>query len=235
MTGILITGANRGIGLGMVRECLRRESYTVYATCRQPDEAADLHDLKSTHGDRLHIVQLDVTDGDSIAGAVETVRQHTDALDVLVNNAGVNLPGQQQTFDSMTADKMLSMFRVNVAGPLLVTRAFLDLLKNGDDATVVNVSSQMGSLEWKNSGGYYGYSPSKAALNMVTRLFAADLKPHGITSITTHPGWVQTDMGGENANLTPEESARGMIDLIENTTPANNGGFYRWDGSEHPW
>lgn len=235
MTRILITGANRGIGLGMVRECLGRDDYTVYATCRQPDDAADLHDLKDTHGDRLHIVQMDVTDEDSIAGAVGAVQQHTHALDVLVNNAGINLPGEQQTFTAMTADDMLSVFHVNVAGPLLVTRAFVDLLKQGEGAKVVNVSSQMGSLDWKTSGGYYGYSPSKAALNMVTRLFAADLKPHGITSITTHPGWVQTDMGGASANLTPEESASGMIDLIENTTSANNGGFYRWDGSEHPW
>jgi NAD(P)-dependent dehydrogenase (short-subunit alcohol dehydrogenase family) len=125
--------------------------------------------------------------------------------------------------------------RVNAIGPLMMSKAFAPLLRNGDNRRLVNITSQLGSLWRKESGGQYDYCASKAALNMYTRTLAADLKSDNITTVMVHPGWVQTDMGGESADLTPQESAQAVINLIDGLTPEMNGGFYRQDGTEHPW
>ncbi|MEM6285387.1 MAG: SDR family NAD(P)-dependent oxidoreductase, partial [Chloroflexota bacterium] len=119
--------------------------------------------------------------------------------------------------------------------PVMVARAFVPLLRNGGNRRLISITSQLGSLWRKESGGLYDYCASKAALNMYTRTLAADLKSDGITTVLIHPGWVQTDMGGGRADLTPEESASAVIDVIDSLTPEMNGGFYRHDGSEHPW
>jgi NAD(P)-dependent dehydrogenase (short-subunit alcohol dehydrogenase family) len=117
----------------------------------------------------------------------------------------------------------------------MVTRAFVDFLKHGKNARLVNISSALGSLTLRQSTGYYGYNASKAALNMFTRMLAVELSPFGIVTVTVHPGWVQTDMGGRGAPLTPQESVQGLIKLIDGLTASHNGLYYRWDGEALPW
>jgi len=235
MRRIIVTGANRGIGLAITREYLENSTAQVFATARNPQNATDLHQLQGAYGDRLHLIPLDQTDEASVNAAADVVRERTDAMDVLINNAGMNMPGAEQKLDTLDIDALLHVMRVNVGGPLLVTRALRPLLAAGENAAIVNISSQMGSMQWMTRGGNYAYSPSKAALNMVTRSMAADLNADGITTVTVHPGWVQTDMGGPSASLTPVESARGIVALTARLTPAHNGQFFRWDGTEHPW
>ncbi|MEQ8672113.1 MAG: SDR family oxidoreductase [Aggregatilineales bacterium] len=231
---IFITGANRGIGLEFVRQYLANGD-TVFAAARKPDEATELNALKSVYPDTLIPVQIDLIDDATIIDAAQSVREHTDSLDVLINNAGINPPGKFQEFGALDSQGMLFMLHVNTVAPLMVVQAFIDLLKAGDNPRVVNVSSQVGSFDWKRNGGSYGYAPSKSALNMVTNLLGYDLKPMGITAITTHPGWVQTDMGGPNASLTPEESVSGLITLIDGLTTSDAGKFYKWNGEQHEW
>jgi NAD(P)-dependent dehydrogenase (short-subunit alcohol dehydrogenase family) len=235
MTRILITGANRGIGLEIVRQYANLDTNHIFATCRQPDAAADLQALAADHVGRITILPLDVTDPSSIGAAAAAVADQVDGLDLLINNAGINPPGETQTFDAIDADQLLFVLQVNAAGPLLVAQAFAELLRAGVRPVIVNVSSQMGSLQRGMSSGYYGYRSSKAALNMITRCMAADLRSAGVLVVTVHPGWVQTDMGGSNATLTPVESAQGLIALFDGLTTADTGGFFNWDGSPHPW
>ena len=235
MERILITGANRGIGLGLVRRYLDLGQPRVFAACRQPDAAAELNRLALQHGERLTVIPLDVTDLDSIASAAEQVAAQVDGLDLLINNAGINPKGNTQDFETIRPETMLAVMAVNVVGPLMVAKGFVDLLKAGSKVRVVNISSQMGSLTNRPNGGPYAYCASKSALNMVTRTLAADLRPYGITMIMVHPGWVQTDMGGAKATLTPETSSHSMVDFFATLEGKHNGLFYRWDGQPLPW
>lgn len=238
MTRILITGANRGIGLELVRQYLQRGDVMVFAGCRHPERATALLTLNNryAYAERLYIVQLDVTDAGSIAHAAEIVGQHVNGLDLLINNAAINPKTGIQDLDCISAEEMLNILHVNTVAPVMVTRAFLRLLRRGDHPVVVNISSMMGSIANKRSGGYYGYCASKAGLNMVTRTLAADLSTDGITCVAVNPGWVQTDMGGSGAHLTPQQSVEGMLRLFDGLTPEDSGGFMQWDGRKSlPW
>lgn len=235
MERILITGANRGIGLGLVRRYLELGERRVFATCRRPDAASELQQLAGQHGDRLTVLPLEVTDLDSIAAAAKQVAQQIDGLDLLINNAGINPKDGSQDFAAITPETMLNVMNVNVVGPLMVVKGFVDLLKAGNNVRLVNISSQMGSLTNRPNGGPYAYCSSKSALNMVTRTLAADLKPYGVTTITVHPGWVRTDMGGPNASLTAEDSTHSMVAFFDTLNASHNGLFYRWDGESLPW
>jgi NAD(P)-dependent dehydrogenase (short-subunit alcohol dehydrogenase family) len=234
MERILITGTNRGLGLGMVQHYLQREGTYVFATCRNPASAIELNRLAATNPRRMTIIPLDVSDEAAIDASAETVRQHTDGLDILINNAAIN-PRHVQTFENITPDLMRQVFQTNTLAPLLVVKAYLDLLKKGHNVRVVNISTQVGSMTWKQSGGSYAYATSKAALNMVTRCLAADLRAYGIITVMLHPGWVQTDMGGSSAPLTIAESVSSILRLIDGLTDKHNGGFFKWNGEVHPW
>ena len=236
MTRYLITGSNRGLGLEMVRHLSQRENVTIFATCRKPVEADVLNTIAEEHPNKVMVVQLDVTNQDSIDASVEVVKEHTDGLDVLINNAAINPPRRYQSFETLDAEGFTFMLQVNTVAPLMIVKAYADLLKAGMNTKIVNISSQLGSLTTVSSGNFgYGYTTSKAGLNMVTRCLAGDLGPEGIICVMLHPGWVQTDMGGANANLTPDESITGVLNVIDGLTPQDNGMFYRWDGSVHPW
>lgn len=230
MQNVFITGANRGLGLALAHQFVANGDH-VYATARQPEQATDLQTLA---GDNLTVLQLDVGDEASIASCAKALKSHTDSLDVLINNAGIN-PRGVQTFADVDAQTMMDVFYINAVAPLMVVRGLVDFLKNGTNSRIVNVSSQMGSMDWMTRGGAYAYSPSKAGLNMVTRSMATDLKAQGITTITLHPGWVQTDMGGPNASITPQESAEGIFKLTQRLTAEDNGNFFKWNGDPHPW
>lgn len=240
MRRILITGSNRGIGLALVRHYVQTDAL-IFATCRRPGVADELQHIAAQHPNRVKVLQLDVIDAQSIAGCVDEVRQQTDGLDMLVNNAGI-LPGGVDDRDAnishlgdLEADAMLHVFRVNSISPVLVTQAFAPLLRNGTDARVINVSSDAGSITMRSKGCDYSYPASKAALNMMTRCLAGDLRADGIRVISVHPGFIKTDMGGVNATLTLDEAIPSLVQTIDGITLDDTGQFFNWDGKKVDW
>ena len=237
-TTALVTGANRGLGLEWVRQLADTVDH-LYATCRRPAAADDLQALAEAHPDTVTVLGLDVTDDDAIADAVARVRREQGVLHLLVNNAGVSGGATSDRFGSVDAETMTEVLRVNAVGPHLMTQAFAELLTAGADdrgtATVVNVTSQLGSIERTSGGGWHSYKASKAALNMGTRLQAAELKGNDVIVVAMHPGWVRTDMGGSNARLSTEESVTGMLDVIDDLELSHTGQFLAYDGDELPW
>ncbi|MCY4466025.1 MAG: SDR family oxidoreductase [Chloroflexi bacterium] len=236
MQRVLITGANRGIGFELAKQYVAAGDALVFAGCRKPAGAAALNDLVQHAADRLVIVQLDVNDAQSIAAATEQIAARAGALDILINNAGINPRGDHQSshLGSLSADDVSEVITTNAVGSLIVTQACRTLLAAGDNPRVVMISSGMGSMQ-RTRGDSYAYRMSKAAMNMAARVLAFDAAMAGITTITANPGWVRTDMGGASAVLEPEESGAGLRDLIGGLTNEDKGKFYQYDGSELPW
>lgn len=236
MKRILITGANRGVGFELTQQYVQSGDVHIFATCRTPDKASDLNVLAQKHPDSITVVQLDINDSRSIEASVKAVELHTDKLDILINNAGIYPKGghQSQSLGHLSIDDVAEVVTTNSVSPLIVTQAYRHLLKKGDNPRVVMISSQMGSLINAGSGAY-AYRMSKASMNMAARLLANDSGMSGIITITTHPGWVQTDMGGASASITPTESASGLIKLIRGLSRSDNGKFYKWNGEIHVW
>lgn len=238
MQPIMITGANRGLGLEFARQYLERGA-RVFAGCRRPAEAQQLQTLRAAHPQRLSIVSLDVAAPNSIQTAHATVRSQVDGLDVLINSAGIySSRGSEEPSEqlgALTFEDALTVLRVNAVAPLIMAQEYLDLLRAGHDAKIVSISSEYGSVS-ANMGGFpYYYSASKAALNMFMRSLAGDAKRWGIITVLLDPGWVRTDMGGPAAPVTPRESVRGMIGVIDALTPRQNGRFFTWQGHELAW
>lgn len=219
---ILVTGANRGIGLELCRLFVEG-GHTVTGTVREPTSAGPLRETGAA------VETLDVQRDASVEAFA--ARWGDRPLDILVNNAGV---GAWTPLDRTTTDELLRVFDINAVGPLRVTRALLPALK-ATRGRVFHITSKMGSIGDTPSGGSYAYRMSKAALNMASANLAADLRPAGVTSIVLHPGWVQTDMGGRNAPLTVAESARSLASLIERTGFEATGQFLNYDGRPIPW
>lgn len=230
----LVTGANRGLGLEFVRQLAGRGD-RVLAACRRPGEAGDLRALADEHAGRVTLLQLDVADEGSIHEALKTAACAVDALSLLINNAGISGEGRQSSFGKLSQEEMLRVFRINAAGPMLVTQAARALLKAAQGAIVANITSGLGSIENTANGSWHSYRASKAALNMLTRCMAADLREHGIIAVALSPGWVQTDMGGAHADLAPEVSIRGMLEVLGGLSMRDSGGFRSHKGSEMPW
>lgn len=226
MSTVLITGANRGIGLAFAR-AYAADGWHVHAACREPDQANDLNAIEGevqTHG-------LDVADADSV---VELARELEDiSLDVLINNAGVG-GGDGRSFGELDYAMFAHVLDVNVLGPLRMAEAFTPHLEIDRGGVLANVTSGLGSIE-NNTGGMIKYRTSKAALNQAMVTVAHELVDRGIVTILVHPGWVRTRMGGDHANLAPEEAVEGMRQVIANAKPADNGRFFRYDGSNLPW
>ena len=234
MRRVLITGASRGLGLEFVRQCLARGA-SVFAGCRTPEHALDLQMLSAVHPEQLTVLTLDVTDEATIDASVEIIRSQVDGLDLLINNAGVYPRGELPT--TLNAETLLQAFRVNSIGPMIVAQRCLELLRAGDHTKIVNISSKMGSLWWKEKEGGedYSYCSSKAALNMLTRTLAFDLRSDGIIVVALIPGWVQTDMGGSDADLALTESVGGLLKVVDRLTLADTSKLFTWEGREHPW
>lgn len=235
MERIFITGANRGIGLELTRQYLTLTDTRIFAAARRPEAATELQALAAAQPDRLTMISLEVTDAAAIAQAAQIVAAQAGALDVLINNAAINPPQAAQTLDSIRVETMQYTLHINTIAPLMIVQALRGLLRNGRNPRIANISSEMGSLAERTYGADYAYCTSKAALNMVTRGLAADLRRDKITVIALDPGWVQTDMGGEEASLTPQESAQGIRAVLGSLSLPASGQFLRWDGRQNPW
>lgn len=235
MQSILITGANRGIGLALTRRLLELGE-RVFAGVREPAKAAVLQDLPPELRERLTVVELDVTRDDSVRRAAREVATHTSGLDVLVNMAGISPAPHDARLDTVDLATCSAAFETNVLGPLRTAQAFLPLLRKAArperPARLVNVSSGVASLAGKDNGIFYAYGVSKAALNMLSRTEAFDLKDSQICVVALDPGWVRTDLGGPNAHLAPEESARACAELILGLPLSSTGKFLHYSGSE---
>ncbi len=216
---VLITGANRGIGLALTRAYLERGD-RVAATCRVPAKAGDLNALKETFRDDLLIPRVDVNLGRSVLAAAEQVEEHFPRLDVLINNAGISPGRAQDGLEALEMTQLRDAFETNALGPLRTTRAFLPLLRKSKQARVVNVSSGLGSLSHKppERDRFYAYAASKAALNMFTRVSAAEFREEGICIVSITPGWVRTEMGGAEAKLDPAAVADEMVAAVDTLT-----------------
>ena len=221
---VLVTGANRGIGLELCRQLVAARA-RVIATVRRPEAAQELATLP------VSIEALDVSDPESVEALAERLDEVE--LDVLVNNAGMG--GVGDGIQDLDFENMQEAFAVNSLGPLRVTQALLPHLLRGQRRTVVHISSNMGSLTNNLQGGCYAYRASKTALNMLNRCLALELAGKGFTCTVLHPGWVQTDMGGEGAPVPVVESVRGLLRVIVNLTPEDNGRFLDFEGKELPW
>lgn len=226
---VFITGASRGLGLEFVRQYLAAGAQ-VYAAAREP-QVGKLAQLAEEHAGRLTLIELDVPSEPQLQAAVATVRQQTTALDLLINNAGLNLRGME--LGTYERGAMLEVLHVNAVAPILIGQAFRGLLDQGTAPKLVNLSSQVGSFSWNKSGSSPLYAASKAALNMYTRAFAREGAP--IITVAVHPGWVQTDMGGPSAPLAPAQAVEQLRSLIARLTPADNGQFFNYDGRPHPY
>jgi len=223
-TTVLITGANRGIGL----ECARQfaaKGYRVIGTVRDPADASEL----SAVADRVE--PLHVTDATSVAALAHLLSGVP--IDMLLNNAGV-FDNNDLTVDTVDFAVMEHTLAVNTLGPLRVTQALLPNLRAGKRRTILNLSSQLGSIA-DSSGRWYAYRASKAALNQINKTLSAELAPEGFICVVLHPGWVRTDMGGASATYSPQESVGGLIAVIEQLGPSDTGRFYDFKGAPIPW
>ena len=222
---VLITGANRGLGFEFARQ-YSAAGWKVIGTARKPATATDLKDLG------VRVLQLDVADAQSVAAMAAALAD--EPIDLLINNAGMaNRDGMD--FETMDFDAVERVLAVNTIGPMRVTRALLPNLRAGKGKQIVHITSGLGSIEENTGGGYYGYRESKAALNMFNRSLAWNYKDEGFTSVVMSPGWVRTDMGGPEANLSPEESITGMKKVIDGLTIEDTGTFQSWDGKNRAW
>jgi len=230
VSNIVITGANRGIGLALASLYARRGD-TVFACCRTPSSANALQAL--AEGASLRVLPLDVRDEASVATLASTLGDTP--VDTLINNAGVSGgPLEEQTATRMNFGAWADAFDTNAMGPVRVLQALLPSLKRAKNPKVMSVTSQLGALSLDLALAF-GYSASKAALNKFMRLAAGELSRDGIAVGLVHPGWVKTDMGGAGAHITPAESAAGIANVIDRLSLENTGGFWKWNGSAHDW
>ncbi len=225
---ILITGANRGIGLELTRRFLSA-GHRVLATCRAPDSATLLQSL--TDNANLTIYALEVTDSHSVRKLATNVGNQP--IDALINNAGT-MGGDQQSLENMDYTAWAEAFEVNTMAPFKLVTTFLSNLRLSKRPRAITLSSQMGALSRKSKGSH-AYRSSKAAVNKVMQVLSMELEADGIVVCPVHPGWVRTDMGGAGADLSVEESAEGLFRLIDRMTMEQSGKFWTWEGEEHAW
>lgn len=233
MKTVLITGANRGLGLEWVKQYLA-DGNQVVATCRVPSKAEALGELKASYGEELLLCPLEVDSPESIQRASEWIAENGLSLDILINNAGV---GGDLFSGGPDWETMESIYKVNTVSPLMVTRAFYPFLRKGSGSIVAQMSSLLGSIGHKPNlpKGGYAYSCSKAALNMVTQLMSLEYAKDKVIVLALSPGWVRTDMGGEEAPLTASESIEGLRSVLGSASFSQTGSYWHYDGTELPW
>lgn len=232
MPTILITGANRGIGLELTRQ-YAADGWTVHACCRSPENAHELGKLAAKSSGAIQMHLLDVTHG--IQREALAAQLQGQPIDILLNNAGVYGDWNCQEFGKTNAKEWEKTFMINTIAPMQMMEAFADNVAASGRKVIANVSSKMGSMADNSSGGSYLYRSSKAALNAVTMSAARDLASKGIAVVALHPGWVRTDMGGPNGEMSVEESASALRRNLNALTAADSGRFIDIDGADIPW
>ncbi|NBQ69590.1 MAG: SDR family oxidoreductase [Nitrosomonadaceae bacterium] len=232
MRTMLITGANRGIGLEFVRQ-YAADGWRIVACCRKPAAAEALNRLAAQYPDQTTVHALDVTDHAQIDQLAQTLSGQP--IDLLINNAGVYPPAHGDALGETDYAAWQHAFAVNTMAPLKITEAFIRQIARSELKTIVTITSKMGSIADNRGGGSYIYRSSKAGVNIVMKSLSIDLNPPKIIAILLHPGWVKTDMGGPGALITAEQSVTGMRRVIGNLTLQDSGKFYAFDGQIVPW
>ncbi|HET9230670.1 MAG TPA: SDR family oxidoreductase [Vitreimonas sp.] len=230
MRTVLITGANRGIGLEHALRYAERGA-RVFATARKPDEADDLAALAKRHA-QIEVLTYDAMDDDAPAALKDRIGG--EPLDLLFANAGA-MGTRRQSFGDVDTDAVLNLIRVNALAPLKLAEALADNVAKSDRKLMAFQTSLMGSIDDNGSGGAYAYRLSKVALNMVGKSVANDLRGRGVIAVLLHPGWVRTRMGGPSGKISVEECVEGQQKLLDGLTPAQSGRFFNYDGRELPW
>jgi NAD(P)-dependent dehydrogenase (short-subunit alcohol dehydrogenase family) len=231
MPTVLVTGANRGLGLEFARQ-YAADGWQVFAACRAPDAAKELHQLATESGERIRVLKMDVTDTASVRAAAAELAG--EPIDLLLNNAGVGGP-RNEWIGSLDYAAWARVLDANTLGPMRVVEAFLENVAQGNQKRIVAITSGMGSLADNTSGDSYAYRSSKAAVNMVMKSLAIDLAPRGITCVVLNPGWVRTDMGGPQGKLSPAESIKALRSVIAALRAEDSGRFLNYDGKPYPW
>jgi NAD(P)-dependent dehydrogenase (short-subunit alcohol dehydrogenase family) len=229
MPTVLITGANRGLGLEFARQ-YAADGWRVIATCREPAKADELAKLAAAQSN-VSVHALDVAQDGSVRALAAELS--TVPIDLLLNNAGVSGP-KGQSFGRTDYDGWVAALQINTLGPLRMCEAFVENVALSDKKLMVAVTSGMGSIG-DSSGGYYVYRSTKAALNMVIHNVALDLRNRGIIGVVINPGWVKTDMGTENAPLSAAESIGAMRKIFDKLGPEDTGKFLNWRGGTYEW
>jgi len=230
MPTAMITGANRGIGLEMLRQ-YSEAGWRVVGTCRDVAGAEAARAIADSNP-AVTLYPLDVTD----SAAVEALAEQLEgtAIDVLILNAGVMSPASN-TLGKLDAADFLRVLEVNVVAPAICAQAFRDHVAASNRKTLVGIGSFLGSIASNDDGGLYSYRSSKAGIHAVMRSLGVDLREQGITAIAMHPGWVQTDMGGADATISAQASVAGMRRVIDGLTPGDSGRLLTYAGEELPW
>jgi NAD(P)-dependent dehydrogenase (short-subunit alcohol dehydrogenase family) len=229
MTTVVVTGANRGIGLEFVRQYASAGA-KVIACARDPHHAEALKELAAANT-MIDVRPLDVSDFTACAALGRELAG--EPIDILINNAGTYGPKRQDA-DDMDFEEWAHTLAVNTMGPLALSQALHGILKRGREKKLITITSGMASTA-TTEGGYLAYRASKAAVNNVMRNLSVDWRKDGIIVAVLSPGWVRTDMGGQGAPLSPEQSVSGMRKVIAGLTLADSGKFLNWDGGERPW
>ena len=225
MKNILITGANRGIGLKFAE--ILSANNNIYATARDITNADDLEKFGNTE-----LLELDLLDKDSIKSFCSELKDIP--LDMIINNAGI-FQDEQMEETILDPELWLDEIMINAIGPVVLSQKLKENIMSGNDKKIIFISSQMGSIDDNYSGGYYFYRTSKSALNSAAKSLSIDWKADGISVLMLHPGWVRTDMGGSNAKLDIDTSVRKMLDVINSLDMGKTGTFLNYEGKKLEW
>ncbi len=222
---VLITGANRGIGLALAEE-FNKHGYSVIGTARKPEQAVALKALD------VRVEALDVTDKNSVARLAKTLEGVS--IDILINNAGI-FDRSSKSFETLDVDSFNIAFEVNSMGALRVIQGLLPNIAASDRKVIANTSTILSSNELNTRGGNLAYRASKAALNSAIKSLSAEYADRGYVFALVHPGWVKTDLTNHTGNYTTQESAAGLFKIITGLDASDNGHFYDFQGKELPW
>ena len=225
MKNILITGANRGIGLKFAE--ILSANNNIYATARDITNADDLKKF-----DNIDLLELDLLDKDSIKSFCSELKDIP--LDMIINNAGI-FQDEQMEETILDPELWLDEIMINAIGPVVLSQKLKENIMSGNDKKIIFISSQMGSIDDNYSGGYYFYRTSKSALNSAAKSLSIDWKADGISVLMLHPGWVRTDMGGSNAKLDIDTSVSKMLDVINSLDLGKTGTCLNYAGKKLEW
>ena len=232
MATVLVTGANRGLGLEFVEQLVARGDDVIATTRHNGRNAAGAIEALHDASDNLDVLNLDMRDDASIAAFLGKIDGR--AIDILINNAGVYGP-RGAAFGELGGEPWAEVMQVNCIAPMLLAQALLPNLRLGSQRKLVFITSKMGSVADNRGGGSYIYRSSKSALNAAVKSLSVDLAGEGFASMLLHPGWVQTDMGGPNALIDANTSVSGMLRVIDGAGQAESGKFIAYDGADIPW